>query len=436
MTEIDTTGREADAADEVDPLGGGDATVVGEFGGDDEDDDPIVGELMPAIPEGPTGSVGAHAAIEAAAQAALEQPGIPGRDEFLSLAMQARIMAGSSLVPKDLRGKPADVFLVLLTGRDVGIPVTSALRKVYVVDGQPSLAPQLKLALVRRQGLGLVRKAGAGNCAWQAAEAVGPDGVVLGEPITCAWRDFAGDLVGVECYPSEDGESIVHSKTCQNPNAKPYSDGVRVKCKDNYRNHPRRMLWWRAAGYCVDDYFPEVGLGLYSPDELGAITDEDGRPLDPATVSLPEGFEQAERATRQAEQQARRAAGTAIGEQAADADVLADLTARVACLPEEQRAALATKWRESERLAPFKLAELPASRVAFVRSMVQGFEAMAKRAGWDPEAARAAYDEQKAAEAPQEPQEDRDEASEGQKAADGDGASEGATGPEGGEGEG
>lgn len=394
-----------------------------------DDDEAVVAELLPAVPDDDeSGAAAAHRAIAAAATAAMEQPGIPGRDEFLSLAMQARMMAGSSLVPQSLRGKPADVFLVLLTGRDVGIPVTAALRKVYVVDGQPSLAPQLKLALVRRQGLGQVKPHPGGNAEWQGAIPIGPEGMPLGSALVVTWHDakMAG-LVGVECYPSDDKDTVTHSEFCLKPRPQgrgvDYKDGVRMRCKDNWRSYPRRMLWWRAAGYCVDDWFPEVGLGLYSPDELGEVTDAEGRPVNPATVALPEGFADAERATAQA---AREAGGGTNGggggpnplDAPAEADVIEALKARANALPGPVRAQLKERWGLSDVVRTWKFDNLPARLVTFVESMLKGFEAIAQREhGWTPPGSAPAETPQEPQEAPQSP-EGADGADEPEDAAD------------------
>jgi hypothetical protein len=50
------------------------------------------------------------------------------------------------------------------------------------------------------------------------------------------------------------------------------------------------MLWWRAAGYCAADFFPEAGLGLYSADELGGMTDADGNVMELDSVEVPPGY--------------------------------------------------------------------------------------------------------------------------------------------------
>lgn len=208
-------------------------------------------------------------------------PLIPGRDEFLSLAVQARTLAGSRLVPEALQNRPEDVLLVLLTGRDLGISPTAALRKCYVVDGKVTIAPALKLALVRAKGLGSIRPAPGNDASEATAVAYDPADRELGR-VTVTVADMA----------------------------KVKDRGKAMTDKSNWRNYPARMLWWRAAGWAVDDFFPEVAFGLYSPDELGAFTDEQGAPIDVREVETPDGFDPEER--RRAARAAREAAAPTV----------------------------------------------------------------------------------------------------------------------------
>lgn len=187
-----------------------------------------------------------------------ELPTIPGQDEFLSLAMQAKVFASSALVPRALQGKPSDVLLVLMTGRDLGIATTTALRKCYVVDGQVTIAPALKLALVRLKGLGSIRPA-PGNDDQSATAIV---------------FDSAGNELGRSTFTMEMAERA-----------------KLIRDKSAWKTYPHRMLWWRAATAAVDDFFPEVAFGLYAPDELGAFTDAEGEIIDVDAVDVPEGFE-------------------------------------------------------------------------------------------------------------------------------------------------
>ena len=94
---------------EVPPDDGG-FTEVGET--------PEVVATVTALPATYTG--GADSAIEAAANAALEEPGIPGRSEFMAMAQMARILSMCDLAPQPLRGKPAN------EGKNVGLPTQEA----------------------------------------------------------------------------------------------------------------------------------------------------------------------------------------------------------------------------------------------------------------------------------------------------------------------
>jgi hypothetical protein len=288
----------------------------------------------------------ADKAIALAAEEAFKSSGIPDRNEFLSLAMMARTMSMSGIVPKALQNKPADTFIVLLTGRDLGIPVTSAINQIHVIDGRPSLAPKLLNARIRKLGLG---KIVPGERSTEKAEAIayGPHGERLGPATVFTWADAQeGRLVGKGCQPG------AHARDC--------------KCRQGYKTWPQRMLWWRAAGWCADDYFPEASLGLYSPEELGAVVDEEGVPIDPGTAPLPQGFEDVARGHADAVDPPNDPADTA------------KLKATIAALPDEQKADLRNQWTKRQ-LPPVD--QLTTSKASFAWAMVRAHVTIAERAG-------------------------------------------------------
>lgn len=172
---------------------------------------------------------------------------IPRHDELQVLAQLAVTFAQAGLVPKALQSKPADVLLVLMTGRGLGIDPLVALRECHPIEGKVTVSPKLKLAIVRQRGLGRV------------------------------WPD-----------PGNDDESAVwHAVRNDDPAGTEYTarytmdDAKRAGLvgKDNWKKYPTQMLQWRALGYLLDIAFGEVGTGLYSADELGAMTDDEGRPV-------------------------------------------------------------------------------------------------------------------------------------------------------------
>lgn len=59
----------------------------------------------------------------------------------------AKMLAGSALIPGVLRGKPADVMIILMKGRELGLSPLQAMAEVYVVEGRPSASAKLKVGL-------------------------------------------------------------------------------------------------------------------------------------------------------------------------------------------------------------------------------------------------------------------------------------------------
>lgn len=307
-------------------------------------------------------------AIERATEAAL-MPGVAGRDEFLSLAMQARILSMSGAAPKAVRNNPYVALHVAMVGRDLGISPSAAMELVDVIgEGdktQLSLSPQLLAGQVRRLGLGTIER-GPLTVTACTAFAVEPDGVLdkrcqrLGEH----WISPDGfqecnceGVLGYSEFTWEDAQiaGLVNRK-CPSPLDHQCKNlGWKEQCRGGWLKYPKRMLWWRACGYCVDDYFPEAGLGLYTAEELGSEVDENGRPIDPTTVALPEGYEPEP---------------TAPLVRFATNAMVATLTRQIEGLSDEDRAALRDQWKENN--LP-KLDQLSLNQFGSADKLVQAF---------------------------------------------------------------
>lgn len=345
----------------------------------DVDEEPIEGELVDETAPDPTQPVGTglddpmkpesgveiteqhHSALEAAAMAAMAMPGMPGRDEFLMLAVQARMISLSAGAPKLVQGNPHLAFHVAMVGRDLGISVSAAIELIDVIDTQGgprlSLSPQLINGQIRRLGLGAIIpiERTMTRC---VARAVGPDMVTpLGPDTEFTWEEaqIAG-LVGRNCQPGDH---------------KPGSNGGKCGCNQGYKTYPRRMMWWRAAGFAADDYFPEAGLGLYSPEELGAFVDADGRAIDPSTVELPEGYEPA-----------AIGSGKDAPPEIIDDETQASIKARIVALPDEAEAACKAQWKANGNLTA--VSDLPVRMLKIADALVTSFEKRAEKGEWGP----------------------------------------------------
>ncbi|MBV6429772.1 MAG: hypothetical protein KIPDCIKN_04347 [Haliscomenobacter sp.] len=136
-------------------------------------------------------------------------------------------------------------FCKMLAGRELGLPPMAALVEVECYDGKLAMGAKGKVAVVRGRRLGDIN----------LVELNGQRAVVKfrrAEWATERWEEFA--------YTWQDAETAGLTR------------------KDNWRKNPRSMLGQRAQSHVCQLYFQDVFAGVpYSPDELGAETDEDGR---------------------------------------------------------------------------------------------------------------------------------------------------------------
>jgi hypothetical protein len=354
------------------------------------DDDEHVVEQQPVQPESvqPTSLVRQTRPADEVLIAGTDLPVVPRENEMHHLAQLAVTLSAAAAVPAALRGKPNDVFLVLLTARDTGVALTTAMREFHVIEGKVTLSPKVKLAMVRQQGIGNVYP-------HQAPRMVMVDGEQREQLCRCGKRDGENDATRATWHGERNDEpGILHSSTFTIEDAArvPAKEGgstITLDQKHNWKAYPQRMLSWRACGYLLDDVFGEVGTGLYSPDEMGAQTDEQGEPIidvighaDPVPgTSAPRGHNRppAEPPAEATDEQ--RAA----------------LKARIDSLPANGRAALVAMWTEGKdtdagpRLPPLRA--LLAKQLSKADALVSSFESRARKGEWgewEPPAAGAA----------------------------------------------
>jgi hypothetical protein len=147
------------------------------------------------------------------------------------------------MVPVGYKGKPENILLAAIAGQDFGWSPAMALRSFNVIQGVPSLKPEVMLALVRRAGHSV-----SGEVTEDAATIVGK-------------RADSGDMMTVT-YGMDDARR------------------AGLLNKQNWKNHPKDMMWARAVSALCRRLFADVTLGAaYTADELGADTDADNNPL-------------------------------------------------------------------------------------------------------------------------------------------------------------
>lgn len=159
----------------------------------------------------------------------------------------ARLAVASGLIA---HRRPEAAAVVLLTGRELGLAPMAALRGIYEVSGRPVLSADMMVAVVRRSG----------QCAsWRVVEST-PERATIqtlrvgeAEPESCTWT---------------------------------LEDARRAGCGgQTWAKFPRQMLAHRCAAELARRVYPDVLLGLYTPDELGGETAQEPEPERPALVA-------------------------------------------------------------------------------------------------------------------------------------------------------
>lgn len=146
----------------------------------------------------------------------------------------ARMLAASTLMPEALRGKPSDIFVILMTGHELDISPMQAIRSINVIKGKAVMSSDLMAALVQRRSsvceyFRLVESTPE-RATYETKRRGHPEPVRLS--YTLAEAKAAG-LLG----------------------------------KDNWRNHGTAMLRARSSGALARAVYPDLVHGMYVEDE-------------------------------------------------------------------------------------------------------------------------------------------------------------------------
>lgn len=161
--------------------------------------------------------------------------------EFGQQMQMAKVLSESNLLPGHLRGQPANVLLILSGARALDVPAFWSLQSMHVIDGKLGMAAELMRALVIRAGH-----------QFRIVERTRQRAVV-----EIKRKDKT------EPYRFEfDWQDAIDAQ---------------LAGKSNWKKYPKAMLVARATAGAVRDECPDVLFGVvYTPDELGAVTDDEG----------------------------------------------------------------------------------------------------------------------------------------------------------------
>ena len=226
----------------------------------------------------------------------------------------AKLLADASLLPKQYQRQPGNVLLAIELGESLGIPPIQAINTVHVIEGKPSASAALISALVRRAGHTLRVK--------------GDDQSATAHIVRNDDPDFTYEVTW----------TLDRAKTA----------GL-LSGKNNWAKYPAAMLKARAVTEVARDACQEALMGVqYTPEELGAVVDQEGNPVEPvrpAPVRQP---------ARQRQQPKPAPASTEPRDWYAELDqcesaddvkrVAADLKAVMGEVPEELKTTINSLW--------------------------------------------------------------------------------------------
>lgn len=158
---------------------------------------------------------------------------VPHGSEWMALKEQAEILVASGFLPAHLK-KAEQVIAVMLAGRDLRIPASTAIRNLFVVQGRVSMSADLMLALAYSRIPGF------------------KFGVTRSTPeIAQVWS----------CRPG--GEKVETVFTIKETAQADLTKG------DNWRKYPAQMLLARAKAGNLRITATDALAGVYTPGELG-----------------------------------------------------------------------------------------------------------------------------------------------------------------------
>jgi hypothetical protein len=141
-------------------------------------------------------------------------------------------LARSGIVPDSVKGKPADLLVIMMCGHELGLQTMQALRGISVVNGKPIIGADLAVALVKRHA-------------------------------ACGSFRLIDSTERVATYETErrgEGKTRM-SYTIQQ------AEAAGLTGRGPWKAHPAAMLRARCSLALARAVYPDVLMGVYDPDE-------------------------------------------------------------------------------------------------------------------------------------------------------------------------
>lgn len=161
------------------------------------------------------------------------------------------MLVKSRMIPSTVN-TPEAAAAIIMKGHELGIGPMQAFDSISVIQGKPTISPQLMLALIERSGL----------------------------------------LEDMSVDEGKDHCTITLKRRGRSPQTVTFdrSEAVAMKLagKDNWLKQFGVMMYWRCVAKGCRRVFPDVIAGCYTPDEMGAEVGEDGEIIDGEVIERPQ----------------------------------------------------------------------------------------------------------------------------------------------------
>ena len=160
-------------------------------------------------------------------------------DQCFALAER---ISSSKLMPQAYRNNPEDAAIAMMYGVEMGLAPMTALQRIVVINGKPTLDAQGMVALIRQAG----------------------------HSITGEVTDEGATVTGVR---SDTGDTMTSTFTMDDAKLAGLAGSA------TYKKFPRDMMWARAVSQLGRRLFSDVLMAAsYAPEEMQAISsDSDSR---------------------------------------------------------------------------------------------------------------------------------------------------------------
>lgn len=153
------------------------------------------------------------------------------KEKWEILRQQADILVKSGFLPTAVN-TPEKAIAIIMKGQELGIGSMEALSSINVIQGKPSVSPQLMLALARR----------------------------------------TGELEDLKMEANDKGATVMIKRKGQSAYTTKFgiaeATSLGLLGKDNYKKQPATMFQWRALAGNLRVTFPDAISGLYTVDEM------------------------------------------------------------------------------------------------------------------------------------------------------------------------